>query len=117
MDALSLQEPFTTVNTDRFLDVPVGMRAISHTAPLQRLDADVFDALFFPGGYELLWGATYVRNDVNWAANVVESGPLLTGQNPASAPPLAKALTRRPAPRESVDTSSEAWATPVGAVV
>ena len=55
IDALSMQAPFTTANTDRFLDDPVGMRAISHTAPLQRLDGDVFDALFFPGGYGLLW--------------------------------------------------------------
>ena len=192
IDALSMQAPFTTANTDRFLDDPVGMRAISATAPLQRLDGDVFDALFFPGGYGLLWdlasdsqvirlierfvaqekpvamvchapgilrdakasrgaplvkshrvtgftnaeddeldlsrhllfsledelkakGAAYVCSDVNWAPNVVESGPLLTGQNPASAPPLAKALTRRLAPAGSDDASSEDGATLVSA--
>ena len=193
IDALSMQAPFTTANTDRFLDDPVGMRAISHTAPLQRLDGDVFDALFFPGGYGLLWdlasdsqvirlierfvaqekpvamvchapgilrdakapngaplvkghrvtgftnaeddelglsrhllfsledelkakGASYVCSEVNWAANVVESGPLLTGQNPASAPPLAKALTRRLTHAGSNDASSDAATMAVGAV-
>ena len=40
-------------------------------------------------------GAAYESSEVNWEANVVESGPLLTGQNPASAPPLAKLLTKR----------------------
>jgi putative intracellular protease/amidase len=55
IDPLSMQAPFTTANTDRFLDDPAGMCAISETATLQRLDADVFDALFFPGGYGLLW--------------------------------------------------------------
>jgi len=56
-----------------------------------------------------------VCSDVNWIANVVESGPLLTGQNPASAPPLAKALTRRLAPAGSRDTLSDTDATAVGA--
>src|SRR6516162_3651240 len=192
IDALSMQAPFTTANTDRFLDDPAGMRAISHTAPLGRLDGDVFDALFFPGGYGLLWdlasdsqvirlierfvaqdkpvamvchapgilrdakasngaplvkghrvtgftnaeddeldlsrhllfsledelkakGASYVCSEVNWAANVVESGPLLTGQNPTSAPPLAKALTRRLAHAGSDHAARDASATPVTA--
>jgi putative intracellular protease/amidase len=193
IDALSMQAPFTTTNTDRFLDDPVGMRAISDTAQLQRLDSDVFDALFFPGGYGLLWdlasdsqvirlierfvaqakpvamvchapgvlrdakasngaplvkghritgftnaeddeldlsrhllfsledelkakGAAYVCSDANWSANVVESGPLLTGQNPASAPPLAKALTRRLTHAASDDALSDAAATAGSAV-
>jgi putative intracellular protease/amidase len=187
IDHLSMQPPFTTANTDRFLDDPVGTRAIANTTRLQGLDVDVFDAMFFPGGYGLLWdlasdsytirlverfvaagksvamvchapgilrdakapngeplvkgreltgftnaeddeldlsrhllfsledelkakGAVYVSSEVNWEPNVVESGPLLTGQNPASAPPLARALTRR-----LVDdvVSSAAGATPV----
>ncbi len=172
IDHLSMQSPFTTANTDRFLDDPTGMRAIAETASLHRVDGGVFDALFFPGGYGLLWdlasdsdtirlverfvahgkpvamvchapgilrdakapngeplvkgrrvtgftnaeddeldlsrhllfsledelkakGAAYESSEVNWEANVVESGPLLTGQNPASAPPLAQALTKR----------------------
>jgi putative intracellular protease/amidase len=192
IDPLSMQAPFTTNNTDRFLDDPVGMRAISETAQLQRLDGGVFDALFFPGGYGLLWdlasdsqvirlieqfvaqekpvamvchapgilrdakassgaplveghrvtgftnaeddeldlsrhllfslenelktkGASYVCSAVNWAPNVVESGPLLTGQNPASAPPLAAALARRLAHEGSDDRWSDTGATPVSA--
>jgi putative intracellular protease/amidase len=172
IDHLSMQTPFTTANTDRFLEDPTGMRAIAETARLHRLDGDVFDALFFPGGYGLLWdlasdsgtihlierfvaqgkpvamvchapgilrdakapngeplvkgrrltgftnaeddeldlsrhllfsledelkakGAEYESSGANWEANVVESGPLLTGQNPASAPPLAQSLSKR----------------------
>jgi putative intracellular protease/amidase len=190
IDPLSMQAPFTTANTDRFLADPVGMRAISQTASLPRLDGGVFDALFFPGGYGLLWdlasdsqvirlierfvadqkpvamvchspgilrdakapsgaplvkghrltgftnaeddeldlsrhllfsledelkakGAAYVCNQVNWTPHVVESGPLLTGQNPASAPPLAKALTRRLAQSGSDGAVSQTSATPV----
>ena len=189
IDHLSMQPPFTTANTDRFLDDPVGMRAVADTASLHRLDVDVFDALFFPGGYGLLWdlasdsytirlierfvadgkpvamvchapgilrdakapngdplvkgrrvtgftnaeddeldlsrhllfsledelkakGAAYESSDVNWEPNVVESGPLLTGQNPASAPPLARALTQRLA-KDAVPSAF--GATPVAA--
>lgn len=39
-------------------------------------------------------GATYVSK-ANWQANVVEDGSLMTGQSPASAPPLAEALNLR----------------------
>lgn len=39
-------------------------------------------------------GANYVSK-TNWEANVVEDGPLMTGQSPASAPPLAEALKAR----------------------
>ena len=39
-------------------------------------------------------GANYISK-VNWEANVVEDGVLLTGQSPASAPPLAEALVKR----------------------
>lgn len=39
-------------------------------------------------------GANYVST-TNWEANIVEDGVLLTGQSPASAPPLAEALSKR----------------------
>lgn len=39
-------------------------------------------------------GANYVSK-ANWEANVVEDGALMTGQSPASAPPLAEALKQR----------------------
>lgn len=39
-------------------------------------------------------GANYVSK-ANWEANVVEDGALMTGQSPASAPPLAVALAGR----------------------
>lgn len=39
-------------------------------------------------------GAKYAAK-ANWEANVVVDGPLMTGQSPASAIPLAKALAER----------------------
>src|SRR5262245_62155194 len=40
----------------------------------------------------ILNGAKFLRSDKNWQANVVEDGVLITGQNPASAAPIADAL-------------------------
>lgn len=169
LDLLSLQAPFTTANTTRFAEDPVAQYAFRHTNRLADLDLQSFDALFFPGGYGLLWdlasdsltirtietfvsagkpvamvchapailrdakrpdgaplvkdveltgfknnedteldllrhllfsledelklrGAAYRSTDVNWEPHVVVDGALMTGQNPASAPVLAKKL-------------------------
>src|SRR5262245_29122110 len=40
-------------------------------------------------------GANYKRSNRNWSPNVIQDGALLTGQNPASAAPLADALVGR----------------------
>ena len=40
-------------------------------------------------------GANFKRSNKNWSPNVVQDGTLLTGQNPASAAPLADALIGR----------------------
>ena len=40
-------------------------------------------------------GAEFITADANWNANVVEYGALMTGQNPASAAPLAERLAER----------------------
>jgi len=40
-------------------------------------------------------GANFTRSNRNWFPNVVQDGALLTGQNPASAAPLADALIGR----------------------
>ena len=37
-------------------------------------------------------GANFKRSNRNWSPNVVEDGALITGQNPASAAPIADAL-------------------------
>ncbi|GAA3040211.1 type 1 glutamine amidotransferase domain-containing protein [Actinokineospora globicatena] len=172
IDHLSLRAPFTTANTDRFLDDAAGMRAIRETTALAAVDHGDFDALFFPGGYGLLWdlaadsrvirmvehalaadtpvamvchapgilrdvkapngkpyvagrtvtgfsnteddeldlsrhllfsleddltlrGADFSRAAANWQPHVVQDGPLITGQNPASAPVIAKTLLAR----------------------
>lgn len=168
IDLLSMKAPFTTEYTDRFLKDPVALFAAKHTRKLREIDYTRFDALFFPGGYGLIWdlasdsytvkmirefyesdrpiamvchapailrdvklttgkylvegvrltgfkndedneiellqhllfsledelkgrGANYV-DKANWEPNVVVDGPLMTGQSPASAPPLAEAL-------------------------
>jgi putative intracellular protease/amidase len=172
IDHLSLQAPFTTTNTDRFLSDPPGLLAIRETAKLSTVDYRDFEGLFFPGGYGLLWdlasdsrvlrmiedtvaaekpvamvchapgilrdargatgkplvegrtvtgflnseddeldlsrhllfsledeliakGANFSRSASNWEPNVVEDGALITGQNPASAPLVAKTLLAR----------------------
>ena len=40
-------------------------------------------------------GANYKRSNRNWSPNVVQDGALMTGQNPASAAPLADVLVNR----------------------
>jgi putative intracellular protease/amidase len=40
-------------------------------------------------------GGNYIRSKANWEANVVEDGALITGQNPASAGPIAQVLANR----------------------
>jgi putative intracellular protease/amidase len=171
IDLLSMKVPFTTDYTDRFLKDPVALFAAKHTRKLRNIDTTTYDAVFFPGGYGLLWdlasdsfaiklirdfhaanrpiamvchapailrdvkkangdylvkgvsltgfkndedteiellhhllfsledemkarGAKYVSK-ANWEANVIVDGPLMTGQSPASAAPLAQALAER----------------------
>jgi putative intracellular protease/amidase len=171
IDLLSMKAPFTTEYTERFAADPVAMFAARNTRKLRNINYDTYDAVFFPGGYGLLWdlasdsyviklirdfhssnrpiamvchapailrdvkkangeylvkgvsltgfkndedseiellnhllfsledelkgrGANYVSK-ANWEANVVEDGVLMTGQSPASAPPLAEALVKR----------------------
>ncbi len=40
-------------------------------------------------------GTNFKRSDANWSPNVVEDGALITGQNPASAAPIAEVLANR----------------------
>ena len=40
-------------------------------------------------------GAHFKRSNRNWSPNVVEDGALITGQNPASAAPIADVLITR----------------------
>jgi len=40
-------------------------------------------------------GGHFVRSEANWRPNVVEDGALITGQNPASAAPIAEVLANR----------------------
>jgi len=40
-------------------------------------------------------GANFKRSNANWNPNVVEDGALITGQNPASAAPIAEILANR----------------------
>lgn len=55
LDLLSMKAPFTTEYTDRFLTDPVAMFAARSTRKLRNIDYGTFDAVFFPGGYGLLW--------------------------------------------------------------
>ncbi len=55
IDLLSMKVPFTTEHTDRFLKDPVAQFAARNTRKLRNINAETFDAVFFPGGYGLLW--------------------------------------------------------------
>lgn len=55
IDLLSMKVPFTTEYTDRFLKDPVAMFAVKTTRKLRNINYNTFDAVFFPGGYGLLW--------------------------------------------------------------
>lgn len=55
IDLLSMKAPFTTEYTERFLKDDVAMFAARNTRKLRNIDYDTFDAVFFPGGYGLLW--------------------------------------------------------------
>ena len=171
IDLLSMKSPFTSEYTDRFRSDPVAQSALKNTRKLRNIDYGTFDAVFFPGGYGLLWdlasdshtiklirefyesnrpiamvchspailrdvkksdgeylvkglsltgfkndedseielqhhllfsledelkrrGAKYMSK-ANWQPNVVIDGALITGQSPASALPLAEALSQR----------------------
>ena len=167
IDLLSMKVPFTTAYTDRFLKDPVALFAAKRSRKLRNIDYNTFDAVFFPGGYGLLWdlasdqhviklikdfyesdrsiamvchapailrdvklangkylveglkltgfkdeieldkhllfsleqelqrrGANYLSK-ANWESNVVVDGALMTGQNPASASPLAEFLAEK----------------------
>lgn len=171
IDLLSMKVPFTTEYTERFLNDPVALFAAKNTRQLRSINYNTFDAVFFPGGYGLLWdlasdsyvlkliqdfaetnrpiamvchapailrdakkpngepfvkgvkltgfkndedaeiellhhllfsledelklrGANYISK-ANWEPNVIIDGVLMTGQSPASAPPLAEALAER----------------------
>src|SRR5271166_3919080 len=55
IDLLSMKAPFTTDYTARFLADPVALFAARNTRKLRSIDYRTFDAVFFPGGYGLLW--------------------------------------------------------------
>ena len=55
IDLLSMKSPFTTEYTDRFRNDPVALYAAKNTRKLRSIDYSTFDAVFFPGGYGLLW--------------------------------------------------------------
>jgi putative intracellular protease/amidase len=55
IDLLSMKTPFTTEHTEQFLNDPIAMYAAQRTRQLRNIDGDLFDAIFVPGGYGLLW--------------------------------------------------------------
>ncbi|WP_333983568.1 type 1 glutamine amidotransferase domain-containing protein [Ectopseudomonas khazarica] len=55
IDLLSMKAPFTSEYTERFLADPVALFAAKNTRKLRNIDYSGFDAVFFPGGYGLLW--------------------------------------------------------------
>jgi putative intracellular protease/amidase len=170
IDLLSMKPPYDTKYTEKFSKDKIAMYAAKNTRKLRDIDYSTYDAVFFPGGYGLIWdlasdsyaiklvrdfyesgrpvamvchapailrdvklsngkhlvegldltgfkneedievellhhllfsledelvgrGANF-KKKANWEPNVVVNGALMTGQSPASAPPLAEALLK-----------------------
>ncbi|MFD1216536.1 MULTISPECIES: type 1 glutamine amidotransferase domain-containing protein [Microbulbifer] len=55
LDPKSDADDAQTPATKRFRDDPVAQQALANTVPLDNLDAEDFDALFYPGGHGPLW--------------------------------------------------------------
>ncbi len=78
LDLLSLEKPFTTKNTDKFLSDPIAMDYLSRTNIFNEINHDDFDSLFFPGGYGLLYDLASDPNVINVIENFVKSGKNIT---------------------------------------
>lgn len=55
IDLLSMKAPHTTEYTERFSNDSIAKYAAQNTRRLRDINAATYDALFFPGGYGLLW--------------------------------------------------------------
>ncbi|WP_213992053.1 type 1 glutamine amidotransferase domain-containing protein [Sodalis sp. dw_96] len=55
LDPASSQPDAQTQDTERFRTDRAAQQALAHTLPLDRLRAEDFDAIFYPGGHGPLW--------------------------------------------------------------
>jgi putative intracellular protease/amidase len=55
IDPMSLQEPWLTADGKRFLEDETAQRALASTAPLSKIDARQFDAIYLVGGAATAW--------------------------------------------------------------
>ena len=74
IDLLSMKAPFTTEYTERFLKDDVAMFAASRTRKLRNIDYNTFDAVFFPGGYGLLWDLASDQHVIKMIKDFYETG-------------------------------------------
>ena len=74
IDLLSMKVPFTTDYTTKFLNDPVALFAAKRTRILRNIDYSTFDAVFFPGGYGLLWDLASDQHVIKLIRDFYETG-------------------------------------------
>ncbi len=55
LDPKSDEAAYQTVSTKRFKSDPIAQKLLSNTAKLSEIDANNYDAVFYPGGHGPLW--------------------------------------------------------------
>lgn len=103
MDPKSDEPAAQTEATHRFKADAAANEQLAHTRKLSDASAKANDAVFFPDGHGPLWdlaedalkerGGVYSKG-ADWQPHVVIDGLLVTGQNPASSAPAARALLK-----------------------
>jgi putative intracellular protease/amidase len=74
LDPTSEGEEHQTESTRRFRDDEAAQERLAHTVKLARVDADDFDAVFYPGGHGPLWDLTHDRHSIDLIRTLYEAG-------------------------------------------
>ncbi|MGE6793953.1 Putative intracellular protease/amidase [Pseudomonas guineae] len=64
LDPTSDAEDAQTASTERFKADPAAQQALANTVPLSQVQADDFDAVFYPGGHGPLWDLAEDRTSI-----------------------------------------------------
>lgn len=74
IDPTSEGEDAQTKSTERFRQDKAAQKTLAHTTKLEGLDADNFDAIFYPGGHGPLWDLVDNTDSIELIRNFFESG-------------------------------------------
>lgn len=74
LDPTSDEDDHQTDSTRRFKGDENAQKALASTHKLSEIDADDFDAVFYPGGHGPLWDLSVDRNSIDLVRTMLESG-------------------------------------------